>query len=153
MSEFTRNVLKLDLDINEIDRSHRVGKTTTSKPNRDVIVRVVSYRSKQKLLRAKKTMHAHNVNNGTSYLMFEDLTKQRAKLSFTARDLRRNEDIKDTWTFDGKIFIKLNDDTIKLCSKDSDLPNKTVRPTVRPLGSSVPDDLVGPSHASGSGAE
>ena len=41
----------------------------------------------------------------------EDLTCKRAHLAQLARAAKVERKIKDTWVFDGKIFVILNDDT------------------------------------------
>ncbi|CAC5392848.1 unnamed protein product [Mytilus coruscus] len=67
-------------------------------------------------------MHEFNKSNGTNYLMYEDLTRMRSELAYNARWLKNNNYIKETWTFDGKVFIKMPDDRIFLCTRPSDFP-------------------------------
>ncbi|CAG2225237.1 unnamed protein product [Mytilus edulis] len=113
------------LEPGEIDRSHRVGPPRSNDSNqkpREIIVRFVSYKSRQKLLKCKKTMHEFNKSIGTNYLMYEDLTRKRSELAYNARWLKNNNFIKETWTFDGKVFIKMPDDRIYLCTRPSDFP-------------------------------
>lgn len=120
---FAKDVLDIDLEHVEIDRSHRVGKASQKKPVRDIIVRFVSYKSRRKVLKAKRNMFTYNQQNNTRYQINEDLTKKRSFLAFQARQLKRKGHIDDTWTFDGKIFIKLPDSRVQVCTKISDLPN------------------------------
>ncbi|XP_071166946.1 uncharacterized protein [Mytilus edulis] len=123
--KFSNDVLNSQLEPGEIDRSHRVGppRSNDSKQKpREIIVRFVSYKSRQKLLKCKKTMHEFNKSIGTNYLMYEDLTRKRSELAYNARWLKNNNFIKETWTFDGKVFIKMPDDRIFLCTRPSDFP-------------------------------
>ena len=67
--KFATKVLNIQFEPDEIDRSHRVGPPRDPAENpkpREIIVRFVSYKSRQKLLRAKKTMHEHNKVVGPS---------------------------------------------------------------------------------------
>lgn len=123
--KFSNDVLNSQLEPGEIDRSHRVGPPRSNDSNqkpREIIVRFVSYKSRQKLLKCKKTMHEFNKSIGTNYLMYEDLTRKRSELAYNARWLKNNNFIKETWTFDGKVFIKMPDDRIFLCTRPSDFP-------------------------------
>ena len=106
----------------EIDRSHRVGKTSDSKPTRDIIVRFVSYRNRQKVLKRRKTMVSHNRAMHTSFSMYEDLTRKRSELAFMARKSKRDGIIKDTWTFDGKVFMKFHNDGVVACTRKHEIP-------------------------------
>ena len=81
--------MNIDLDIQYIDRDHRVGR-----PNSAV---------------------------------FEDLTRNRSEIAYHARQLKKSQDIKVTWTSDGKIFIKHFNDKISVCMQMHDLPK--VSPT------------------------
>lgn len=54
--DFAKTVLNVDIDPAEIDRSHRVGQKTTAKPTRDMIVRFLSYKSKVKIMKTKKSL-------------------------------------------------------------------------------------------------
>ena len=51
----------------------------------------------------------------------DDLTKNRAKLAFCARELKREKLIADTWVFDCSIFIKDNAGHIKKVTNQDDL--------------------------------
>ena len=130
--EFVNEVMGIKLDAEEIDRSHRVGNPKSKyKPTRDVIVRFVSWKSRQKILKARKSMHQYNKKNRTSYLVFEDLTKVRSALAYQARKLKKDRIIQDTWTSDGKIFIKYPDGEIKMCTRAKDLPIPTPVPNTQ----------------------
>ena len=112
-----------DISINEIDRSHRVGPrrnkdgTSASKP-RDIIVKFISYRSRQKLFRkrgaAKSCGYAGKFIN-------EDLTKTRSLILYKCRELKRQGRVQDAWSMDGKILVKDRSGKIRPVMGEGDL--------------------------------
>ena len=54
------NMMNIDLDIQDIDSSHRVGRPNSAKRNCDIIVRFTSWRSQQKFMKSKKAVFEHN---------------------------------------------------------------------------------------------
>ena len=125
--DFVKNTMKIDLDTRDIDRSHRVGRPN-SKNNRDIIIRFTSWKARQRIIKAKKSVFEHNRHHRTSYFVSEDLTKNRSAMAYHARQLKKTHVIKDTWTADGKIFIKHQNDKISVCTRLSDLPQMQVSP-------------------------
>ena len=69
------------MDVSEIDRSHRVGKPTNR--NRDILVKLVSYRSRQKLYSRRKDLRDNDATMGT--FINEDITMCRLKIQYKAR--------------------------------------------------------------------
>ena len=57
---------------------------------------------------------------GTNIFINEDLTKTRATLAWKSRILKREKKIRDTWTRDGMIFIKNNQDEIRTLTSDAE---------------------------------
>ena len=51
----------------------------------------------------------------------EDLTRIRAQLAFSSRELKRKRKIKDTWTADGKVLVKDNSNRITMIRSMTDL--------------------------------
>ena len=51
----------------------------------------------------------------------EDLTRKRAQLARLARTAKNDKKIKDTLVFDGKIFIKLQDDSVNVVTTETKL--------------------------------
>ena len=96
------------VSIDEIDRSHRVGPrrskdgSSASRP-RDIIVKFVSYRSRQKLFQKRGT--AKSCGYGGKFIN-EDLTRTRSYMLYKCRELKRQGRIQDTWSMDGKILVK-----------------------------------------------
>lgn len=89
--------LNVDLDIHQIDRSHRVGADKTR--SRHIIVKFISYRDKRKVLQNRKFLKASGIS------IEEDLTKERLNLFKTARAKLKKENV---WTHDGLVWIRHN---------------------------------------------
>ena len=106
--EFLKNELNIEINMGIIDRSHRVGQ---KKPNlnRPIAVRLINYRLKE------------HVYANRMYIN-ESLSKGRSSLFYKARQLKKQKLILDTWTRDGNIFVKTLDSTVKVCSRESQLP-------------------------------
>ena len=51
----------------------------------------------------------------------EDLTASRIKLFEKARKLVKDNDLKQCWTFDGRIYVKTDADERSVITKPSDL--------------------------------
>lgn len=109
-------VLKEDeekITIKDISRSHRVGKFNShshSRP-RDIIVKFVSYRDRARIYGNKRNLKAYN-NNPTKktdpIYINEALTRTRSELFRKTRELVKLRKINSSWTYDGRIFCKLN---------------------------------------------
>ena len=100
----------------DIIRSHRVGnpnridKSGRKLPPRQIIVRVKDPIVKRRILRCTK-----NLKESANYAnvnINEDLTKRRNALAYMARKLKNAGHVKQTWTVDGKIFLKNRNDRI-----------------------------------------
>ena len=92
------------LKLEEIQRSHRVGKSlpqNQGKP-RPILVRFGGYRSRAKL--GQRECRARL--RGSGVYLSEDLTRQRATLAWQARKAKRDGHILDTWVHDGKVLSK-----------------------------------------------
>ena len=116
------NHLGIDLDLNEIARSHRLGpKRDTGKPNtrqtkkdeksRPIIIRFSNFRVRQKLFTSKKRL------KGKAFSITENLTKSRMDLLRKANDkLGKGK----CWTQEGRIFTKIGN-YFKVISSQEDL--------------------------------
>jgi hypothetical protein len=97
--------LGANLTIDEIDRSHRLGpRSQSSLKPRDIIVKFVSYRSRQKLYNVRSQAKG-SVNYRRNYIN-EALTKHRSELFFDARKLVRDKLVESAWTHDGTILVR-----------------------------------------------
>lgn len=114
--------LGVAMDVSEIDRSHRVGKPTNR--NRDILVKFVSYRSRQKLYSRRKDLRDNDATMGT--FINEDLTRCRSKILYEARLSAKGENaiFKAAYSSDGKIFaIDKTDNRHMIQSVDAYRPN------------------------------
>uniref|UniRef100_A0A1Y1JWB7 L1 transposable element RRM domain-containing protein n=1 Tax=Photinus pyralis TaxID=7054 RepID=A0A1Y1JWB7_PHOPY len=92
--------LKLALQPNDIERVHRIGpKLPNNQKPRPIIVLFHSYKIRQAVFSSKKLLK----NSGIT--IREDLTKYRLQLLQTAA---KKFSAHNTWTIDGKIFVKYN---------------------------------------------
>ena len=105
--------IQADISLNDIDRSHRVGRSpvsTTPMPYtpKAIIVKFATYRARNNFYRKRTELKG----NQTFPRVFvnEDLTSSRNKLFKTARKLVKDNLINSAWTYDGRVFVKdLND--------------------------------------------
>ena len=101
---FCKEELKCDVALNEIDRTHRVGKSKQdSHLPRAIIVKFVSYQSKVKVLQNRRNL------KGRKFFINEDLTLFNKIIFDTARKTLQHLSI---WTSDGKVLAKLANNKI-----------------------------------------
>ena len=119
--------IDVNIDIRDIDRSHRLGKPGTvdeprTKP-RDIIVKFVSYRPRNMFYRARTSLKDKGYKG---VFINEDLTKARSKLLYEGRRRVKSGQLKSAWSTDGTILIKsTNDDgadVVQRVNSVSDLP-------------------------------
>lgn len=92
--------MNIDIPIEKIERSHRVGKkigpAEDGRPRwRPIIVRFISYRDRRRVFQAKKQL------KGTEVSVREDLTAQRAEV---LRAAVAKYGVRNTWTLDGRVL-------------------------------------------------
>ena len=114
--EMASMVLNTELCPEEIQRSHRVG--PPNKLPRPIIVKFLSYKSKQKICRAAAYLPFAG-EKAKGIFINEDLTKPRSRAYRAARNLKKSNVIQDCWTRDGLIYIR--DFTSKLHVFDNPL--------------------------------
>lgn len=90
--------LGVELPLQSIDRSHRVGRPPKPGPDgevrhRAIIVRFTSYRDRRRVFEAKKAL------KGSGVAIREDLTVLRQKVFHAAAE---KHGVKNTWTLDGR---------------------------------------------------
>lgn len=115
------NNIGADITVNDIDRSHRVGKPkeSGSKP-RDIIVKMCSYRSRQKIMLQRSTLKVKG--HGGVYIN-EDLTRKRSYLLYKSRELVRSRHLLSAWSADGNILVKDNKSKIHRVQSENQLDN------------------------------
>lgn len=96
--------LRVPLSLNDIDRSHRVGRKEAGK-KRPIIVKFISYRKRREMFAAKRQLK----NTGTT--IREDLTRQRLTIYREAVNLFSERNV---WTADGSIVIKKGNDRLRV---------------------------------------
>ena len=122
--------IDVNLKLEDIDRSHRIGKPVSiedGRKPRDIIVKFVSYRKRAQFYKARVLTKSRGYRG---VFINEHLTKARAKLLYEARRRVTSKQIKSAWSTDGSVFIKLKDTnpesnfdgTVKRITSVSDLP-------------------------------
>ena len=110
-------ILNVKLQPSDFCRMHRVGKPQPNKP-KQVILKFTNYGAKRRIMQARKSLRDHAAGGGERYYINDDLTKKRASVARVAREARKRKTIKDTWVYDGRIYIKLNSDVIKVANTE-----------------------------------
>ena len=91
-----------------VDRCHRIGrKNDVNKGPRPILVKFVSYRSRQEVYNMKKRL------KGTRIVVSEDLTSHNYNLLKSAKDRCGKQ---RAWSNDGRVFISHNGSTILIKS-------------------------------------
>lgn len=103
----------VNVDLREIDRTHRVGPRTTAKV-RPIIVKFTSFRARQEVFTNKRKL------KGTNITIREDLSAYR--LSILKVAIQRFG-LKNVWSSQGDIIIKRPDDSKVRVNRLSQLPN------------------------------
>lgn len=127
----------ITISVNDIERSHRVGKRQTGKP-RQIIARTNSSNIKFYLL--KESSKFHKSVNHKHVSVNEDLTKLRDELLYHCRMLARSNNIQKAWTTNGKVKIKDNNEKIHIIHEEKELEpfGHVIKPKVPKEGSSRP---------------
>ncbi|CAC5420255.1 unnamed protein product [Mytilus coruscus] len=118
--------LGLDINLKDLSRTHPIGKVKNGKMS--VIVRFLSYRTRQLVFSNKKKLK----NNEDKLFISENLTKYRYGLMKHLNVLRFTEKIHSFWTHDGKIIAKEtpeSDYIVISCNQD-----------IRDLGGEISDE-------------
>lgn len=114
LNVFNNLVLKENtkkISVKDISRSHRVGKYDPRRKTRDIIVKFTSYRDRAKVYGNKKNLKSYNNNPSKQtgrIFINEALTTRRFELYGKTRDLVKKKKIDSTWTYDGRIYVKLS---------------------------------------------
>ena len=117
--DLAHNTLKVELSIDDIERSHRVGPKkepgdrSGGKP-RGIIVKFKSYRKRMEILKSRRKL------KGTKCVIVEDLTAKNQSLLHEARG---HSKVETAWSKDGQIIalLKGTAKTKKLIHNHDDL--------------------------------
>ena len=92
------NKYSVDIDIKDIDRSHRVGVKADGK-TRAILVKCTSYRAKHAFMEKKQDLEDDLYFN-------DDLTRLRSNLLYKARKVFKADKLNGAWAYNGKVYIK-----------------------------------------------
>ncbi len=99
--------IEVDLQPTEIGRSHRVGPPNKNRTKpRAVIVKFTTYNTRRRLYEARM--------KSADVFISEDLTQQRSRLYYNARLERRAGRFQHVWSRDGRIHVRLYDNSVKV---------------------------------------
>ena len=109
-SQSYQSKLGLTIENSEYDRIHRVGRRGSK--NRQMIVKFKSYRTKAEVIK-----HRRKLKGTIGLFINKDLTAYNLDLYHQARGVPF---IAATWSSDGKVFVKLPDESIHIvrCKED-----------------------------------
>ena len=115
-----------DIKLEDIDRSHRLGKPksrdssddTPARP-RDINIKFSTYRARQKVYKARALTKQRGYKG---IFINEDLTKNRSLLLYEARRRFKSKQLQGAWSSDGTILIKHFDNTVVKITSVSQLP-------------------------------
>ena len=99
--------LGLDINTNDIGRSHVIGKVKNGKSQ--VIVRFLSYRIRNRVYANKKALKG----DPDGIFITENLTKYMIGLVHKLSQLKHSKQIYTYWTFDGRIYVKKSETSRK----------------------------------------
>ena len=106
MIELANNALKVDLSLEDIERSHRVGPKNEPGEKRGrprgIIIKFKSYRKRIEVLKNRRKL------KGTKYVIVEDLTAKNQTLLNKARESTK---VETAWSKDGVIIVLLKGST------------------------------------------
>ena len=95
-SEVTLKLINSDLgismDVTSIDRVHRVGKKVEGSKTRPIFIKFATYRDRAEVFRTRTALKGHPTRK---VFINEDLTAQRSRLLYKARQLKKNKTIQD----------------------------------------------------------
>ena len=99
--------INVDLQAEDIDRSHRVGdpSTVTRKGERPIIVKLKSYHKRQELLQNRRKLK----NKGIT--IQEDLTERNRALLQEAYKLFKKGTVQGAWSSNGRVFVSIPNTT------------------------------------------
>lgn len=102
------NKMQMQLTANNIEVCHRIGKTKEGKP-RSIFLKLTDFQTKNNIFRKKKLL------KGTGVVIKEDLTPVRLGIVNSAI---AKTSLRDVWTENGKIIIKIKDTIRSLTTMD-----------------------------------
>lgn len=114
--------LELDVGPRDISACHRLKKKPDGAPP-PIIVRFVSRKVRAAVLGARNKLRVRNSDPSRPSRVYinEHLTVVASNIFAAARSLVNHKQIKQAWSFSGRIYIRTLDDNVKLITKKADL--------------------------------
>lgn len=114
------------LERDDIARSHRSGdKDKAQDGRRAILARFATYRIRDRVIRARRNLKTYNIKakreDRPRVFINEDLTKQRMDILYQARQFKKQDKIKDTWSWDGIIRIQARNNRVHAITKMANL--------------------------------
>ena len=123
-----------------IDRCHRTGKRTGGR-ERDILVKFISYRYKDALIKARSKAGANPVFRNV--YINEDLSSETGKLFSKARALKKDQRLYSATTRDGRILVsRFKADPAVVIKTENDLNNIASRGTFANLAKRTPSEDI-----------
>ena len=116
--ESTVTSILSDTDVNvesrEVDECHRIGKSNNG--SKKTMIRFVNRKYCKKALRNKKQLERidlkkHHLVSGTRIFINENLTIKKEHLTFNCKQLKKRNYIFSTFTKNGTVYIKQNENS------------------------------------------
>ena len=116
--DFCNNTLKLDPPVSALsfDRVHQIGPRKEGK-ERPILMKFASYQERYRVFRARSALR----NLLQRIYVNEDLTNVRAKRFWHLRHMKKNQLIKDCWSFDGRLLVKDLQNHIRQINCEADI--------------------------------
>ena len=102
--KFIQDDLQEEINIADLDRTHRIGKVNNGK-SRPIMAKFARYNVRKKVFRNKRKLKGKNMS------ITESLTKIRVSKLNEARDLYNRNNV---WTYDGRIMVKNENNRISV---------------------------------------
>ena len=119
--EYIQNVLSVDIHDNDIIKCFRIGRKTWNNRNtkpRPILVKFSSISLKTEVLLAHRRLRNFISDRYPNPVFInEDLTPARQDLYAKCRQLKKASKIKDCWSLNSRIYVKLLDDQVKSVTK------------------------------------
>ena len=105
---FIRNKLEIDLKEYEICEVYRVGRFRNSSSRR-IIIKFWNSEIKNAIFKKRLSLRTNADPLMKNIFINEDLTRKNQEILFESRKLKKAKKIANTWTRDGSVFIKVDD--------------------------------------------
>jgi hypothetical protein len=114
------NVLQVKISPEDVSVTHRLPKGPKDK-YRPIIVRFVNRRARDRVYATRRSLRKSNKTDESSPIYInEHLTKHNGRLAALCRRLLKDRKIVSTWTYQGVVYLKVNDTSkpIRISSED-----------------------------------